>query len=77
MADIVELAVVGRNLLSNDYWPECCQGSLRYPAHLDCGECGGVIVKGDATYAVKGDEARTVYCGRPCAQLNGYTDPLN
>ena len=77
MGDIAELALGDRNLRTLDQWPESCQGSLRYPRHLDCGECGGVITKGEVAYVVKGSEARTVYCSRNCAQLNGCVDPPN
>ena len=76
MHGVVELVVGGRNLVSHDRWPQSCQGSLRYPAHLDCGQCGGVIGRGEVAYVVKGDEARTVYCSLACAKENGYVDPL-
>jgi hypothetical protein len=73
----VELVVTGRNLLSFDRWPQSCEGSLRYPSHLDCGQCEGVIGRGEVAYAVKGEEARTVYCSLSCAKENGYVDLLN
>ena len=71
----MELALGDRNLRTLDLWPESCQGSLRYPGHLDCGECGNVVAKGEVAYVVKGNRARTVYCSQNCAQLNGYVDP--
>lgn len=73
----VELVVTGRNLLNFDRWPQSCEGSLRYPSHLDCGQCEGVIGRGEVAYAVKDDEARTVYCSLSCAKENGYVDLLN
>ena len=47
-------------------------GQSAYPAHLECGQCGTAIAKGEPAYVVKGDEARTVYCSLACADLNGY-----
>ena len=77
MGDIAEVALGDRNLRTLDLWPESCQGSLRYPRHLDCGECGSVSTKGEVAYLVKGNEARIVYCSFNCARLNSYVDPLN
>jgi hypothetical protein len=74
---VVELDVAGGNLVGSDRWLDSCPGRLRYPAHMECGECGGVIARREQVYVVKGDEARTVYCSLPCAQLNGYVDPLH
>jgi hypothetical protein len=44
---------------------------------VDCGQCEAVIGRGEVAYAVKDDEARTVYCSVSCAKENGYVDLLN
>ena len=67
----------GRNLLAHDRWPQSCQGRLRDPVHLDCGQCGTVIRRGESAYVVKGNQARFVYCSLACADLNGYVDLPN
>ena len=68
----VTLDVGGRLESGVGEWDRGLEGRLHEPTALECGECTTLIQRGDPAIALKGDDARTVYCGPSCAAEHGY-----